>query len=84
MSLRQVIALTSFLTSLTALKAIFTRSHVAGIKIPITSVKACSEMIAYPTAFLVESFANPRTKQIIMSVVISRTAGASVLVESQG
>ena len=84
MGLRQVMVLTSCMTRFAALKAIFTRSHVAGIKIPITSVKVCSEMIAYPTAFLVESFTKPRTKQIIMSVVISRTAGAIVLMESQG
>jgi hypothetical protein len=84
MGLRQMIVLASFLTSFAALKAILIRSHVAGIKIPITSVKACSEIIAYPTAFLVESVAKPRTKQIIMSAVISRTAGAIVLMESQG
>ena len=84
MGLRQVMVLTSCMTRFAALKAIFTRSHVAGITTPTTRTRACSDMIAYPTAFLVESFANSRTKQIIMSVVISRTAGAIVLMESQG
>jgi len=81
---RELRVLTPCTVRFTALQAILTRWYAAGSSIPITRVKACSEMIAYPTAVLVESFVRPRTKQNIISVVASLTAGAIVLMETKG
>jgi hypothetical protein len=84
MGIRQVRGLTRYMIRFAALHVIFTRWYAAGRKTPTTSVKACSVTIAYPTAVLAESSVRPRTKQIIISVVASLTAGAIVLMDNQG